>query len=126
MSGRQKRPRPPPPAAASRAAARREPRRIGPALDAVVAGVRPATLLARLQEAWPVAVGPVLAGEARPVAERGGVVTVECRSAAWAQELELMSRDLLERLRAALGEGARGPAGVRELRVVAGGRPRGG
>ena len=36
--------------------------------------------------------------------ERDGVVTVECRAATWAQELDLLQAELLERLNAALGE----------------------
>ena len=36
--------------------------------------------------------------------ERDGVITVECRAATWAQELDLMQDELLERLNAALGE----------------------
>jgi predicted nucleic acid-binding Zn ribbon protein len=48
------------------------------------------------------------------VAERDGVVTVACRSAVWAQELELMSEAVRERLNAALGRPA-----VRRLRASA-------
>jgi predicted nucleic acid-binding Zn ribbon protein len=39
---------------------------------------------------------------AQPVSERDGVVTVACESAVWAQELELLAPDLLDKLRAAL------------------------
>jgi predicted nucleic acid-binding Zn ribbon protein len=62
----------------------------------------PATPLAAVQRAWPEAVGPLVAAEAQPVAERSGVVTVACRSAVWASELDLMAPDLIERLNAAL------------------------
>jgi predicted nucleic acid-binding Zn ribbon protein len=48
--------------------------------------------------------GEGVAREASPVAERDGLVTVACRSATWAQELDLLQSDLLERLNAALGE----------------------
>jgi predicted nucleic acid-binding Zn ribbon protein len=51
-----------------------------------------------VQLAWPEVAGPAIAAEAAPVAERDGVVTVACRSAVWAQELEMMSPRLLERL----------------------------
>jgi predicted nucleic acid-binding Zn ribbon protein len=37
-----------------------------------------------------------------PVGERDGVVTISCRSAVWAQELDLLGPDLLKRLNEAL------------------------
>jgi predicted nucleic acid-binding Zn ribbon protein len=54
--------------------------------------------LAAVQRAWPEAVGDLIAAEARPAAERGGVVTVTCSSSVWAHELDLMSPVLIERL----------------------------
>ena len=45
-----------------------------------------------------------VAAEAEPVSERNGVVTVACRSATWAQELDLLQSELLERLRTGLAE----------------------
>jgi predicted nucleic acid-binding Zn ribbon protein len=78
-------------------------RPISRALDQVVRHTTPATTLARVQQAWAEVAGPVVAEEADPVSERAGVVTVRCRSAVWAQELELLSGDLVERLNAALG-----------------------
>jgi predicted nucleic acid-binding Zn ribbon protein len=71
--------------------------------DAVQSAVRqaePATLLAAVQRAWDGAVGAAIAREATPVAERDGVVTVACRSSAWAQELDLLSDQILTRIRA--------------------------
>jgi predicted nucleic acid-binding Zn ribbon protein len=66
----------------------------------------PQTPLAAVQAIWPEAVGPELAARADPVAEREGEVTVECADAVWAQELDLMQAQLLERLRERLGEAA--------------------
>ena len=43
-----------------------------------------------MQTAWAEAVGEAVAAEATPVSERDGVVTVACRSATWAQELDLL------------------------------------
>ncbi|MDQ3587978.1 MAG: DUF721 domain-containing protein [Actinomycetota bacterium] len=63
----------------------------------------PATLLARVQSAWPGAVGEVVAAEARPAGEREGVVTVACASSVWACELELMGGDLTASLNVSLG-----------------------
>jgi len=51
-----------------------------------------------VQSAWAEAAGPGVAAEADPVAERDGVVTVACRSATWAQELDLLQTALLARL----------------------------
>ena len=94
------------------------PRRLGAALDAVRADAAPKTLLAAVQGAWRQVVGDGVAAQAEPVGERDGVVTVACRSATWAQELDLMGQELTERLRAELP--ADGPAGALErLRFTA-------
>ncbi len=53
-----------------------------------------------MQAVWSEVVGVRMAAEARPVAEREGVVTVSCSSAVWAQELELLGAELLARLSA--------------------------
>ena len=60
--------------------------------------VAPETLLADVQRVWPEAVGAVIAGEAQPVSERGGVLTVSCSASVWAQELDLMGPVIVERL----------------------------
>jgi predicted nucleic acid-binding Zn ribbon protein len=62
----------------------------------------PETLLAAVQSCWREAVGQQVAAEAEPVSERDGLVTIACRSATWAQELDLLSDELLERLNEAL------------------------
>ena len=82
---------------------RTAPRHLATVLDEVAARLAPATPLAGIQRAWPQAVGDAIAREARPVAERAGVVTVACRSAVWAQELDLMAAELIEGLNRALG-----------------------
>jgi predicted nucleic acid-binding Zn ribbon protein len=93
---------------------RHAPRPLAVAVDALRGDLEPATALAAVQRAWPRAVGDLIAAEARPVAERSGVVTVSCTSAVWAQELDLMGSELVERLNAELGMSA-----VRSLRCVA-------
>jgi predicted nucleic acid-binding Zn ribbon protein len=98
------------------------PRRLGSTLDRLVADLAPATTLARVQARWREAVGPAVAAEAEPVSEHDGVVTVACRSAVWAQELDLLGPDLVARLNAALGA-PEGGGPVRRLRPVAA-RPR--
>ena len=94
------------------------PRSLAPSLERATAGLAPATALARVQAAWLAAVGSTVAEEATPVSERDGTVTVTCRSAVWAQELDLLSADLLEQLHAALGDPPSEPP-VRALRFVA-------
>jgi len=84
---------------------RRTPRPVSRALRAAVAPIAPATPLAAVQGAWEEAVGAKIAAEATPVAERDGVVTVACRSATWAQELDLLADQMLARVRERLPEG---------------------
>jgi predicted nucleic acid-binding Zn ribbon protein len=93
---------------------RRAPRPVGAALDGVTATLAPATLLAEVQRVWPAAAGDAFAQASEPVSERDGVVTVACASAVWAQELDLLSERVLERLEAELGRRA-----VRRLRAQA-------
>ena len=95
------------------------PRPLAAAVEAYAASLAPATLLAQVQRHWPSVAGEAVAREAEPVAERGGVVTVSCRSAVWAQELDLLSAQLVERLNLALRSEA-----VRGLRCVAAPRRR--
>jgi predicted nucleic acid-binding Zn ribbon protein len=83
---------------------RRAPRALSAALARVTAQLEPATALARVQGVWVDAVGDVIAAEAQPVSERDGTVTVACRSAVWANELELLGPDLIDKVNAALGE----------------------
>jgi predicted nucleic acid-binding Zn ribbon protein len=85
---------------------RRAPRPLASALERVTAELAPATLLADVQRAWPAAAGDAFAAHATPVAERDGVITVSCTSAVWAQELELLSERVVERLNDALGRNA--------------------
>jgi predicted nucleic acid-binding Zn ribbon protein len=92
---------------------RRAPRPVAFALDGVTGALAPPTLLAEAQRAWPEAAGS-FAAAAEPVAERDGVLTVACTSAVWAQELDLLSERVLERLNAALGRPA-----LRRLRAQA-------
>jgi predicted nucleic acid-binding Zn ribbon protein len=72
-------------------------------LDRLTAELAPATVLAEVQRVWPEAAGEAFAAQSEPVAERDGVVTVACGSAVWAQELDLLSERVVERLNAALG-----------------------
>jgi predicted nucleic acid-binding Zn ribbon protein len=95
----------------------RGPRRLGDALGIVRDQTAPATLLAAVQGAWASTAGEAVAAQAEPVSERQGVVTVACRSATWAQELDLLGPELLERLNSGLAEAGVGP--VSRLRFTA-------
>jgi predicted nucleic acid-binding Zn ribbon protein len=63
----------------------------------------PQSTLGDVQRVWDTAVGESLAAVAQPTAEAGGTLTLTCESAVWAQEIDLMAPDLIERLNAALG-----------------------
>jgi predicted nucleic acid-binding Zn ribbon protein len=84
------------------------------ALDALTERLAPATLLAEVQRAWPRAAGAAFAPHSEPWSERDGEVVVACPEAVRAQELDLMSELVVERLNQALGRPA-----VRRLRVQA-------
>lgn len=90
------------------------PRPIALALDGLRPQWEPDTILAAVQRVWPTAVGQTIAEAAKPTAERGGVLTVSCAAAVWAQELDLMALEILERLNAELSEGS-----IQRLRCVA-------
>jgi predicted nucleic acid-binding Zn ribbon protein len=81
------------------------PRALGEILGVARAEAEPATLLAAVQGAWRRAVGERVAAEATPVREREGVITVACRAATWAQELDLLQSELLAKLNAELERG---------------------
>ena len=83
---------------------RRTPRPASAALRAALEGAAPKTKLAAVQAAWAETVGDRVAAATEPVSERAGTVTVRCADPVWAQELELMQEQLLERLRERLGE----------------------
>ena len=85
---------------------RRAPRPAAQGLRAALEQAAPKTPLAGLQAAWAEVVGERIAAVASPVSERAGEVTVSCTDSVWAQELDLMQAQLLERLGDRLGERA--------------------
>lgn len=85
---------------------RRAPRPATGALRAALRAAAPKTRLAAVQGVWEEAVGETVATAARPVSERDGAVVVACADSVWAQELDLMQGQLLERLGERLGESA--------------------
>jgi len=98
---------------------RRAPRSLTSSLEALADELAPQTLLGDVQRIWLAAVGEELARQSSATAERGGVLTVSCADAMWAQELDLMSPQILSELNARLGSGA-----LRRLRCVAVGHGR--
>ena len=93
------------------------PRPFDTALKDAASRAAPAGLLARVQACWPEVAGTALAAEASPVSEHVGKLTLNCRSAVWAQELELLAPDLLERLNRALADEAAAPLKALRFRV---------
>ena len=93
---------------------RRGPRPLAEAFHALTDELAPRTLLADVQRAWPSAVGEAVARSASPTAERAGVLTISCAASVWAQELDLMSPQIV----AALNQRLEGEP-VRRLRCVA-------
>ena len=85
---------------------RRAPRPAGEAMRGLLDALAPETLMADVQRVWPRVVGETIAAEATPTGDRGGTLTITCRSAVWAQELDLMGPELVDRLNAALGREA--------------------
>jgi predicted nucleic acid-binding Zn ribbon protein len=71
----------------------------------------------RIWIVWDSAVGPQIAGRARPVAFRDGILTVAVTSAPWMQQLAFLKKGIMEKLNALLGEEL-----VREIFLKAGGR----
>ena len=96
------------------------PRPLAAALADMTRESAPAGPLASVQACWEQVAGPVVAAEAEPVSERDGTLTIACRSATWANELQLLGPDLLERLNAALAGRGTGPLAAVRVRV---GRP---
>jgi predicted nucleic acid-binding Zn ribbon protein len=90
---------------------RRAPRPAASALRMALEQAAPKTPLAALQTAWVEVVGERIAAVTEPVSERGGEVTVSCTDSVWAQELDLMQGQLLQRLGDRLGE--RSPRSLR-------------
>ena len=93
----------------------RSPRLLSGSLETLAKRLAPDSVLAEAQRAWPDAVGAAIAQRAKPVDERAGVLTISCESSVWAQELDLMSEAILERLNQGLGRGQ-----IARLRCVAG------
>lgn len=80
------------------------PRPASTAIRAARLRAAPQTPLAALQSVWAEVAGAAIAAAAAPVSERDGTATIECESAVWAEELELMGPQLLGAIEQHLGE----------------------
>ena len=69
----------------------------------------------RLREEWADVVGPDVAARSTPVALNAGILSIKADGAAWATELTLLARSIVEKVDSYLGGGV-----VREVRVSAG------
>ena len=96
---------------------RRSPRPLALALDALRGELAPETLLGEVQRVWHGTVGEAISAEAKPTALKAGVLTVSCSGAAWAQELDLMAPEIIERVNRVLARGQ-----IVRLRCVVQGR----
>ena len=74
------------------------PRPVGTALERLTAEIVPATLIAEVLRVWPEAAGEAFAAACTPTSAGKGELRVSCQSAVWAQELDLFSERVLERL----------------------------
>ncbi len=77
---------------------RRQPQRASFAIEKTLAQTSPGTPLAAVQRVWEQAVGEAVAAQADPVSEREGTITIACKTATWAQELDLLQTSILGKL----------------------------
>lgn len=85
---------------------RRDPLPLADALADLTGEIRPPSMLAEAQSKWAAAVGETIAGWARPVSEKAGVLVVACDDSVIAHELEMMKPELLQKLAAAMPSSA--------------------
>jgi predicted nucleic acid-binding Zn ribbon protein len=79
------------------------PRHLSIPLQDFADEIAPPTTLVMVQTIWEQAAGPKIANAAKPIKERDGVLTILCTAAVWAQEVDLMADQLIERVNEALG-----------------------
>lgn len=94
-----------------------DPKPVGDLLRTLVAGRgwSEHMLFGRLLEEWATVVGADVAARSTPVGLRAGVLSIRADGAAWATELTLLGRSIVEKVDSYLGGGV-----VREVRVSAG------
>lgn len=87
---------------------RKQPRAVGEVLEQVLGdlGLNAAAAAYRVGRRWEDVVGSQIARHCHPVAMRSGVLEATVDSSVWCQQLQLRRPEILEALRAALGEDA--------------------
>ena len=85
----------------------RDPQPLGATLRTWVAGAGAGADLtkATLFASWQKIVGPEIADHCSPVSLTDGELVVEAESTAWATQLRLLTRQILQRIRAEVGDG---------------------
>jgi len=96
---------------------RRSPTGVGAILEDILARIDPEKRIGLWQK-WDEVVGEPIASHARPSRIEDGVLIVTVSNHTWAQELQLLEEDLIERLNRAFGE-----ARVRDIYFVIGAEP---
>ena len=93
----------------------RDPRPVGESLDGVARrlGAPTATSLGSVFTQWEAAVGPVIAGHARPIGLTDGVLTIAVDDPAWATQLRFLVNELVAKVAAVAGPGVVGRIDVR-------------
>jgi predicted nucleic acid-binding Zn ribbon protein len=94
-----------------------DPKPLGELLSTLVSGRgwEERMRVGRLRDQWASVVGPDVAARSTPVALNGGVLSIRADGAAWATELTLLARSIVDKVDSYLGGGV-----VREVRVSAG------
>ena len=94
-----------------------DPKPLGELLSTLVSGRgwEERMRFGRLREEWANVVGPDVAARSTPVALNAGVLSIRADGAAWATELTLLARSIVDKVDSYLGGGV-----VREVRVSAG------
>lgn len=80
-----------------------DPKSLGKAISDLRSELSPATPVVAVQAVWNEVVGEKIAAATEVIEEREGTVLIECKSAVWAQELELMAPGIIARLDQAMG-----------------------
>jgi len=94
-----------------------DPKPLGELLSSLVSGRgwEERMRVGRLRDEWASVVGPDVAARSMPVALNAGVLSIRADGAAWATELTLLARSIVDKVDSYLGGGV-----VREVRVSAG------
>lgn len=95
----------------------RDPKPVAELLDTLVSGRgwNERMRFGQLREEWASVVGPEVAARSVPVALNAGILSIKADGSAWAAELTLLARSIVEKVDSYLGGGM-----VREVRVSAG------